>query len=125
MENLPIRELLENKIPQFLHGKPEVERCSKGTLQLNLTGEGGGTWTIEFDEGMKVASGATGSADCAITMEASDFRKLIPSSQTAWARAFLDGRIDFSGDLEVAAEIGKTLYKYFESLRKMAREWPT
>lgn len=125
MEDPTIKELLENKIPQFLRGKPEVERCPKGTLQLNLTGEGEGTWTMEFDEGIKIVNEARDSADCIIIMEASEFKKLLLSSQMAWAQAFLDSRIDFSGNLEVAAAIGKTLYKYFESLRSMAREWPT
>ncbi len=121
MENLPIRELLENKIPQFLCDKPEIKQCPKGILQLNLTGKGGGVWTIKFDEGVKVTNEETDCANCTIIMSTSDFKKLIPASQMTWAKMFLDGRIDFSGDLESAAETGKILYKYFESLKSMAQ----
>jgi putative sterol carrier protein len=74
----------------------------KVTYQLQLMGEGGGTWTVSIaDSKCNVSQGAPPRADTSITMSADDYLELAAGKLNA-VDAYNRGQIKVGGNLEYA-----------------------
>lgn len=74
------------------------------TYKFVVTGAGGGSWIFRCKEPVAVSEGQ-GSADCTITMNAPDFVAL-GKGELNPQMAFMSGRLDVDGDLELALKLG-------------------
>jgi putative sterol carrier protein len=74
----------------------------KVTYQLQLTGEGGGTWAVSIADGRcSVSQGAPPRADTGITMSTDDYLRLAGGKLNA-VDAYNKGQIKVSGNLDYA-----------------------
>jgi putative sterol carrier protein len=74
----------------------------KVTYQLQLTGEGGGTWAVSIADGRcSVSQGAPPRADTGITMSTDDYLRLADGNLNA-VDAYNKGQIKVSGNLDYA-----------------------
>ena len=82
----------------------------KGIAQLDaiykfvVKGTGGGSWLFRCKNPVAVSEGE-GTADCTISMNASDFVAL-GKGELNPQMAFMSGRLDVEGDLDLALKLG-------------------
>jgi putative sterol carrier protein len=82
-----------------------VETGANGNGEIELTGAGGGIWTISINNnGCKVSKGSMGNPDAKLTISAVDFSAIL-SGQTDPIKLFSEGRIIFEGDPTIIGSI--------------------
>ena len=83
--------------------QPEKAQGLRATYQLELSGEG--TWVMEIADGRcQVREGRADAPDGTLTMAANDYVALAKGELDV-IRAFMSGRIQFQGDLGLAAKL--------------------
>ena len=85
--------------------QPDKASGLQATYQFQLTGAGGGTWTV-FVANLtcSVAEGSTPLSSVAIGMSGSNFIELA-RGQLNTTQAYREGKIKIGGDLNLAARI--------------------
>ena len=74
------------------------------TYKFVVTGPGGGSWIFRCKDPVAVSEG-DGNAECTIRMNAPDFVAL-GKGELNPQMAFMSGRLDVEGDLELALKLG-------------------
>ena len=93
-----IKAMSESADPQKLSGLDAV-------LLFDLSGEGGGRWTVTVTGGqISVADGAVDSPTMTLIMAAEDFVAMINGDLNAMA-AFMQGKIKIEGDMSIAMRL--------------------
>jgi putative sterol carrier protein len=86
--------------------RQQAERCKKlgGVYMIQLTGDGGATWTLDFQ---KATISRTDSEECDLFVEMSmvDFSAMM-RGQLDVRKAAQDGRIKFEGDPTLFRHLG-------------------
>ena len=101
-EELTIEKLMELMPKAY---QPEKAGDIDADIVFNLTGEGGGDWTLHIHGGeAKVEEGASESATLTLTADADDFLKLITGELNAMS-AFAQGKVKLKGDLSLAMKL--------------------
>lgn len=69
------KDVLESDIPSKINAKPALLKEINKIFEFELSGDGGGTWTLDCTEagGGKVTAGSTGTAKVFIKATAADF----------------------------------------------------
>ncbi|MCY3926739.1 MAG: SCP2 sterol-binding domain-containing protein [Acidobacteria bacterium] len=98
-----VREIITN-MPSRLD--PDVAAGLDATIQLDLSGEGGGVWHCTIKDGACTAhDGAHDAPTMTISMEAADYVELIAGRLNGMT-AFMGGRLRISGDMGLAMKMG-------------------
>ncbi|MCL4297902.1 MAG: SCP2 sterol-binding domain-containing protein [Anaerolineae bacterium] len=94
-----VNEIFE-KMPQaFL---PEKAANLNATIQLELTGEGGGDWVLKIASGtIAVTPGRTSTPNLTLTMAATDYIALSRGEANP-VNLFMAGKIKLQGDMTLA-----------------------
>lgn len=107
---MAVKDILETEIPKRLESKPEVAKDINAVLHFNITGDGGGTWTVDTTKASDwVTSGANGDAKMTITASAADFEKII-NKQLSAQTAAMTGKLKFKPmDMGLAMKLAKLM----------------
>ncbi len=103
------KEIFEVKIPEKLQSKGDKIASINTIYEFNITGDGGGVWSIDLTGGKKeVKAGSTGQAKCTVTVAGSDFSDIIDGKLNA-QMAFMTGKLKVAGDMGLALKLGTIL----------------
>ena len=104
------KDILETEIPNLLKSKPEVAKDVNAVIHFNVTGDNGGTWTLDCTKAADwVTSGATGTPKMTITVSNEDFVK-IREKQLNAQMAAMQGKLKFKPmDMGLAMKLAKLL----------------
>jgi putative sterol carrier protein len=104
------KDILETEIPGVLTAKPEMAKDINAIIHFNITGDNGGTWTLDLTKASDwVSTGANGTAKMTITCSAEDFVK-IRQKQLNPQMAAMQGKLKFKPmDMGLAMKLGKLL----------------
>jgi putative sterol carrier protein len=92
------RQLIEEMPETF---RPERAGRARAVVQFQISGEGGGNWTVVIeDRTCVVTEGVCGAPDATVEMDASDYVAL-SSGKLSSTKAFMTGRVKASGDVSL------------------------
>ena len=107
---MAVKDILETEIPSRLKAKPELTKDINAIVHFNITGEGGGMWTLDCtkEEG-SVAPGANGEPKLVLTCAAPDFEKIVSKQMNAQMAA-MQGKLKFKPmDMGLAMKLAKLM----------------
>ena len=103
MEAKTPRELFEKVLP--LRFNPDKAKGVDVTVQVNITGPNGGTWTVVIkDQKLEAKEGTNSSPTIAITMDETEYINVINGKISA-EKAFFMGKIQFKGNIALALKL--------------------
>ncbi len=104
------KEILEVEIPKRIQAKPDIAKEINCVIHFNVTGNDGGTWTLDCTKADGwMSAGATGTPKMTITVSSDDFVK-ISSKQLNAQMAAMQGKLKFKPmDMGLAMKLGKLL----------------
>ena len=110
MADTSAKSILEQEIPALLKQKPELARDINAVIHFNVTGQGGGMWTMDLTKPSDwVSEGATGEPKMTVTVSDEDFVKLRQKQLNAQMAA-MTGKLKFKPmDMGLAMKLGKLL----------------
>lgn len=110
MADTSAKNILENEIPELLKQKPELAKDINAVVHFNVTGDQGGTWTMDLTRDSDwVKQGAEGDPKMTITVSDQDFVK-IRQKQLNPQMAAMQGKLKFKPmDMGLAMKLGKLL----------------
>lgn len=110
MADLTAKSIMEEEIPTLLKSKPEIAKDINAIIHFNITGDAGGTWTVDLTKASDwVTTGNSGTPKMTITCSDSDFVKLRQKQLNAQMAA-MQGKLKFKPmDMGLAMKLGKLL----------------
>ena len=103
------KEYFEQKLPESLKVKGEKVSSINAIYEFQLSGEQGGTWTLDLTApGGSVSAGSSGKANCTVTMTDENFVKLV-SGQLNPQMAFMTGKLKVAGNMGLALKLSSIL----------------
>ena len=107
---MALKNVFETEIPNRLKAKPELAKEINANVHFNITGDGGGTWTLDCTKTENWASvGAVGEPKMVVTCAAADFEKIV-AKQLNPNMAAMQQKLKFKPfDMTLAMKLGKLL----------------
>ena len=104
------KDIMEKEIPSALQAKPELAKDINAVIHFDITGEGGGKWTLDCTKSSDwVTSGTEGTPKMTVSMSDADFVK-IRAKQLNAQMAAMQGKLKFKPmDMGLAMKLGKLL----------------
>ncbi|MFZ4176638.1 SCP2 sterol-binding domain-containing protein [Streptomyces griseoincarnatus] len=107
--SVDIRHLFDTKLPETFAQQPERATAINTVFLMQITGDGGGEWTVNASpSGPKVSQGVTGEQKATIAMRAEDFQKIYKSDSEMMPLYFA-GKMKIEGDQMAGMQLSKLL----------------
>jgi putative sterol carrier protein len=98
-------ELFDEAIPKALEQHPDKAREVNAIYCFNITGEGGGVWTVDLTGNPpKVEKADTGNAQCSIEVAHEDFMEMLKDPQVGM-QLYFQGKLKVTGDPMLATKL--------------------
>ena len=101
------KDILETEIPNRLTGKPELAKEVNSVIHFNITGDGGGTWTVDCKNTPGVRVGEE-PADVTLELSAGDWAT-ISANPGAAMQLYFTGKLKVTGNAMLATKLQKLL----------------
>ncbi len=107
---MAVKDILETEIPKRLQAKPELVKDINAVVHFNITGDGGGQWTMDCTKADGwMTAGASGEPKMTLTCAAADFEKIVNKQMNAQMAA-MQGKLKFKPmDMGLAMKLGKLM----------------
>jgi len=93
-----IAQVIQGMPAAFL---PDKAGSVKAVVQFNMTGEGGGTWTLSIADGKcQVSEGPADSPNATVTAAAADYLAVVRGELNPIS-AFMSGKLKITGDMSL------------------------
>ena len=103
------KAIIEGKLSKKLSESPELSRSVNAAVAIELSGEGGGRWLIDFTKTpANIEAESSAHAVTTISMDAETFVGM-SGGEIDPQTAFLTGKIKVDGNLGVAIKLGELL----------------
>src|SRR5690625_2393176 len=111
LEAMTIEEIW-SRIGEKANEQPDLIAGLNATYSFKITGEDGGDFGVEFNEGVAtIVKGGIGGADCTIIVSSDNFKKLIQGNINS-AAAVMSGRIKIKGNVGLAMKLEELLKEF-------------
>jgi putative sterol carrier protein len=98
----------ETLIPGKITRNPDKARAVGAIYLFRITGEQGGTWTVNLKDDVGVSPGEVGKADCVIEINESDWQTISANPATAM-QLYFQGKLKVSGNVMLATRLQQIL----------------
>jgi putative sterol carrier protein len=95
------------EINKRVKDNPEKAKAINAVYQFNITGDQGGTWTVDCTT-PEAKSGAAENAGCTITIGDKDFVDLVQGKLNG-QMAFMSGKLKVAGNMALAMKLQQVL----------------
>lgn len=104
------KDIIETEIPAALKAKPELAKDINSIIHFNITGDGGGNWTLDLTKPSDwVTTGHNGTPKMTITVSNNDFVAIREKKLKA-EMAAMSGKLKFKPmDMGLAMKLAKLL----------------
>jgi putative sterol carrier protein len=102
-----IQKLFNEELPAQLAAHPDAAKQIGATFQININGDGGGSWFIDVSASGPKSEKGEKPADCTLSMTVEDFQKLHENPQANGMQLFFAGKLKVSGNQMLAMKLSK------------------
>ena len=104
-----VKDVFERHMPEKLKNKPDVVSKINAVYQFNITGPGGGTWSVDCTQpGGRIQAGSAATPKCTVAAVDQDFLAIVNGKLNA-QMAFMSGKIRIQGDMGLALKLQQIL----------------
>ncbi len=104
-----VKDVFEKHIPAKLQAKPDVVSKINAVYQFNISGPGGGSWSVDCTQpGGKVQAGTAPTPKCTVAAVDQDFLAIVNGKLNA-QMAFMSGKLKIQGDMGLALKLQQIL----------------
>ncbi len=98
----------DEKVPAMLEKNPDKAKEADAIFAFNISGDGGGEWTLDLKADAPTVTTGLGEADCTIEMTDEDFVAMMENFQLAM-QFFFTGKLKVTGDPMLATKLQNVL----------------
>ncbi len=104
-----VKSLFEKHMPERLQTKPDVVAKIGAVYQFNISGPGGGQWSVDCTKpGGAVVAGTSETAKCTVNCSDADFLNIVNGKLNP-QMAFMAGKLKVQGDMGLAMKLQQIL----------------
>jgi putative sterol carrier protein len=98
----------EQEIPARIEKDPDKSKSVGAIFLFKVSGDDGGTWTVDLKENPGVREGDEGKADCTIELSSDDWRTVSENPSEAM-KLYFSGKLKVSGNAMLATKLQQIL----------------
>ncbi|BDG01564.1 SCP2 sterol-binding domain-containing protein [Anaeromyxobacter oryzae] len=104
-----VQDVFDRHIPSKFQAKPDVLGKINAIYQFNISGPGGGSWSVDCTApGGKISAGSTTNAKCTVAATDTDFLNIVNGKLNP-QMAFMSGKLKIQGDMGLAMKLQQIL----------------
>ena len=104
-----VKDLFERHMPERLKAKPDVVAKINAVYQFNVSGPGGGAWSVDCTApGGLVSPGTSAAARCTVVITDADLINVV-NGRLNPQMAFMSGKLKIQGDMGLAMKLQQIL----------------
>lgn len=98
----------EKNIPDKISADPEKAKTVGAIYLFKISGDDGGTWTVNLKDDPGVEEGDQGNAECTLEMSSEDWKSISENPQAAM-QLYFQGKLKVSGNAMLATKLQQIL----------------
>ncbi len=98
------KALFTEKLPKQIEANPDKAKEVGAIYLFNVSGDVGGSWTVNLKDEVGVQEGDAGNAECTIEIADEDLAKVL-EDPTAGMQLFFEGKLKVTGDPMLATKL--------------------
>ena len=98
----------EKDIPEKIKADPDKAKEVDAIFLFNITGDGGGTWTVNLKDDLGVTEGDAGNAECTIEVSDENWQEISDNPAQAM-QLYFNGELKVTGNAMLATKLQEIL----------------